>query len=173
MGYKQDGVLAQTDLEGMIPPPERLEKGGCVIVECVDRIPCNPCVDACRHGSITIDGGIKELPEVDFDLCDGCGVCISACPGLAIFMVRYVPGTGLAEVSIPYEFTPLPEKGDRVIAMNRAGEEIGEATVRRVAGTARQNRTAIVALEVDRSVAMEVRHFRRTILHTQSPARDG
>jgi Fe-S-cluster-containing hydrogenase component 2 len=161
MSYREDGILTLKDLGGNIPSEERLEQRGCVIVECIDRIPCNPCVDACPRGAIRIEGDIKELPEVDFQRCDGCGLCISACPGLAIFMVRYMSGTDRAEVSIPYELPFLPEKGDVVTAMDRAGKEVGDADVVRVRTASRQDRTAVVTLSIDRRLAMAVRHFKR------------
>ena len=80
-------MLRGEDLGRVCPTDERLSRGPVVIVECVENIPCNPCVAACPKGAITIEGDINGIPVVDFETCDGCGICLSACPGLAIFGV--------------------------------------------------------------------------------------
>ena len=53
MSHRSDGVLRQMQIDGVVPPPERLERGPVIIIECVENIPCNPCVDACPKGVIT------------------------------------------------------------------------------------------------------------------------
>jgi ferredoxin len=37
---------------------------------------CESCLDACSRGAITL----REAPEVDAMLCNGCGACMNACP---------------------------------------------------------------------------------------------
>ena len=51
---------------------------------------------------------------------------------------------GRAELWLPHEFLPLPEKGEIVRLRDRAGEIVGEGEVRRVRHGARLDRTAIV-----------------------------
>ena len=69
-----------------------------------------------------------------------------------------------ATVSVPYEFRPLPEKGEKVDLLNRSGELCGTGEVVKVRNARIQDRTPIVTLAVDKSLAMEVRFFRK-ILH--------
>jgi Fe-S-cluster-containing hydrogenase component 2 len=159
--HRRDGVLRGKVIEGVVPGDERLRRGPVVVVECVENIPCDPCVTACPKGAITIEGDINEVPAVDYELCDGCGVCLSACPGLAIFAVD-VSGDGEAgSVSLPYEFLPLPAVGDVVVTVDREGTTVGTARVTRVLSSRALDRTPIVTLELPKGDAMVVRHFRR------------
>ena len=161
MSYRNDGVLRHEDVEALSPGEERLRRGPLVIIECVENIPCDPCVAACPKGAIRIDGDINGVPVVDFDTCDGCGACLAACPGLAIFGVDLSGDGAAAVVRLPYEFLPLPEVGEDVVALDRDGKEMGGARVERVQTAKALDRTPIVSLQVPRDVAMDVRHFRR------------
>lgn len=149
------GIPTQKDLERVLPPPERLAKGPCVIVECFQKIPCDPCVDACPGGVISIQGNINNLPVIDYEKCTGCGVCISACPGLAIFVIDKKKGI----VMLPYEFIPVPEKGNIVDGLNRRGEKVCDAEVIKVINTKKQDRTAIIHIQVPKELVMEVRNI--------------
>ncbi|MBD3368303.1 MAG: 4Fe-4S ferredoxin [Candidatus Eisenbacteria bacterium] len=161
MSHRRDGILDEKNLRAVRPSDERLKQGPVVMVECVERIPCNPCVAACSKGAISIEGDLNDSPAVDHALCDGCGICISACPGLAIFVVDMSREGEDATVMLPYEFRPLPDKGETVTTLDRAGEVIGEAKVLRVLDAKALDRTPIVSLEVPKSQAMDVRHFVR------------
>jgi Fe-S-cluster-containing hydrogenase component 2 len=153
-------VLREEQVEGVVPPRERLERGPVIVIECVENIPCNPCVDACPKGVIHIDGDMNGTPVCDFETCDGCGVCVSACPGLAIFVLDMSLDGDDATVAIPYEYLPLPEVGDEVVTLSRDGEEVGRGTVKRVLNSKALDRTPIVTLVVPKGDAMSVRHFR-------------
>jgi len=161
MSHRADGVLKAAELAGVLPSPERLARGPVVVVECVERIPCNPCVAACAKGPITMEGDINAPPRVDAERCDGCGVCISACPGLAIFIVDGSRGDGRASVMMPHEFRPLPKVGETVTALDREGREVCDAVVTRVLSAKALDRTPIVTLDVPAEHAMTARHFRR------------
>jgi Fe-S-cluster-containing hydrogenase component 2 len=160
MSHRSDGVLTSEQLKGVLPPPERLARGPVIVIECVENIPCNPCVAACPKGVISIEGDMNGTPSCDFETCDGCGVCVSACPGLAIFVLDMSKEGDEATVSLPYEYRPLPEVGDVVVTLSRDGEEVGRGTVKRVLTAKALDRTPIVTLAVPRSDAMSVRHFR-------------
>lgn len=159
MKHRRDGVLTSEQLESLAPSEERLGRGPVVIIECVENIPCNPCVGACPKGVISIEGDLNNTPTADFERCDGCGVCVSACPGLAIFVVDASSGDR-ASVSLPHEFVPLPEVGQVVTTLDRFGADVGEGTVARVLAVKTLDRTPIVTLDVPREHAMVVRHFR-------------
>ena len=159
MSHRQDGILEPRQLLPLVPPAERLASGPVVIIECVENIPCDPCVGACPKGAIRIEGDMNGTPSVNFDICDGCGLCVSACPGLAIFVLDMSLDAGAATVSLPYEYLPLPTVGDTVVTLSREGEVLGEGTVERVLSAKALDRTPIVTLSVPADHAMDVRHF--------------
>lgn len=100
---------------------------------------------------------INDLPSVDYDQCNGCGLCISACPGLAIFVVDMTQGPHSALVKLPYEFRPLPEKDSMVTLLNREGRAVGHGRVQAVDNRPNQNKTAVISVVVPKELAMDVR----------------
>ena len=150
--YERTGIIGMEELD--IPSEEQLERG-VAITECVQDIPCNPCVDACPVGAISMET-INSPPVVDYDRCTGCARCVAVCPGLAIFVVKKEEGRAL--ITIPYEFLPLPEKGDIVRALDREGNDVGDAEVVRV--VRKKDSTCLVTVGVKRKLAMVVRNVR-------------
>jgi thioredoxin reductase/Fe-S-cluster-containing hydrogenase component 2 len=128
------------------------------IIECFENIPCNPCQTSCPTGAITVAENINSLPIIDYSKCIGCGICAMKCPGLAIFMIQenYLPERDL--VAIPYEFLPIPEKGQKVVALDQEGHEVCEATVEKV--TKSPNKTHLVYISVPEGLSKTVRAFR-------------
>ena len=157
---KNDGIPTKEDLAEITPTEERLAEGPVAIVECFQEIPCNPCVKACKRGAISMPRDINDLPVVDTGLCNGCGLCISMCPGLAIFIVDKTFSEKLAIVKLPYEYVPVPEAGQKVTALSRAGEALGNFEVVRVTSGGRKNKTYTISLAVPQKLAMEVRDVR-------------
>lgn len=154
-----NGIPTTEDLRAVLPADERLKQGPVAVIECFQQIPCNPCAEACPRGAITMPGSISERPVFDESKCNGCGLCVTRCPGLAIFVVDYNWSPVAALLKIPYEFAPLPANGEVVEAIDRAGITVGAATVQRVQQQA--NRTTVLWLAVDKTVAMDVRNIRR------------
>lgn len=155
-GWKENGVLCLKDISEVIPSQERLLAGPVAIIECIERIPCDPCVDACPFDAIFIEGGMVEKPQMDFEKCTGCGNCVSACPGLAIFMVDFTYSNHKAKLLIPYEFIPLPTPGDRVQGLDRRGKALTEVKVLEVK---KENGTGLISIAVDKNLAMDIRNI--------------
>ena len=157
----ETGIPTKEDIQKVAPPEERFAKGPVVIVECFQEIPCNPCVDACKTAkAITKQRDINDLPRVDFDKCNGCGLCIAQCPGLAIFVVDKTYSATHAVVRIPYEFVPVPAQGQFACGLDRAGEEKGWFEVVRIMNGGPKNKTTTVWLAVPQDLAMEVRSIK-------------
>jgi len=149
--YEKTGVLSLKDLR--LPNKKQLEKG-VAIIECVQNIPCNPCVDACPFNAISMKD-INDLPVVDFDKCIGCGQCIGVCPGLAIFVVKQIDDKAL--ISLPYEFLPVPSVNDKVKALDRKGEFVDDVVVKKVV---KRGKTWVVTVLADAKNAMNIRNIR-------------
>lgn len=157
---KENGIPEQEDIERAIPNEERFKEGPVAIIECFEEIPCNPCYTFCSKGAIKEFASIHNLPQIDYDLCNGCGVCISHCPGLAIFVVDRSYSREEARVLIPWEMLPRPSPGQRVIALNRRGEELGAVVVERALISKKRDKTMVISLIVPQGMAMDVRSIK-------------
>lgn len=154
---KNTGIPTQADLDQIYPSPERLAKGPVAIIECFQRIPCNPCATACQRGAILPFADINDQPSQDNERCNGCALCVVNCPGLAIFVLDMTYSETEALLKLPYEFLPLPKAGAIVKAVNRAGQIVGEGKVVQVLTPSSFDRTALVHLVVAKELAHEVR----------------
>ncbi|MEO0109149.1 MAG: 4Fe-4S binding protein [candidate division WOR-3 bacterium] len=163
VNFRKTGVLTEKDLKklSLLPPKERLEKGPCVIVECVEKIPCNPCAFACPRKAIKIEGSIIEIPKVDFSRCTGCLLCIPKCPGLCIFVVHKNYTKDSALISIPYEFLIDFQEGEKVCALNREGKKVCEGEIVRIISQPSFDHCAIVQIKVPKRYFNVVRWFKK------------
>ncbi len=155
---ERTGIPTDDDLEKVTPDKKRLAKGPVVIIECFQKIPCDPCAISCKLGAIKPFKDINDLPIVDFDKCTGCGICISSCPGLAVFVIDMNYSDEKSLIKLPHEMLPLPEKGEDVYALDRAGSILGKVKVVRVLKI--KNKTNIISLEVPKSMVMKVRSIK-------------
>lgn len=155
------GVLTKEDLAQSpgVPSEERMERGPVAYIECMEEIPCDPCQYVCPKGAITVGKQIIDLPVLDGEKCDGCGICIPICPGLAIFVVDKGYSDREALVGVPYEMLPLPKAGMKVHGVDREGKAVCEARVVKVLNPKKFDRTALVYLAVPKELALDVRHF--------------
>jgi Fe-S-cluster-containing hydrogenase component 2 len=166
-GLLATGVPSKEELEASpgYPSAEAVAKGPIVVIECVQDIPCDPCESACPRGAVVVGNPITNLPIFYPEKCDACGTCIPICPGQAIFRVDTTYSEESATVAFPYEFLPMPKKGDVVQGVNRAGEVVCDAEVLRVQQPASFDRTAVITVIVPRELAMEVRSMKRLGRH--------
>lgn len=131
------------------------------VMECTQNIPCNHCQDACPKGCIKIGADITALPAVDAGAtCIGCGLCVASCSGQAIFLVDETVGGGFAEVTLPYEFLPLPQKGDRGTALDRSGKSVCECEVVGVKSAPAFDKTHLLTIRVPAELVMKTRQYR-------------
>jgi Fe-S-cluster-containing hydrogenase component 2 len=149
--YEKTGILSLKDLR--MPSKKQLKKG-VAILECIQEIPCNPCVESCPVHAISMKD-INAPPINDYEKCIGCAKCVGICPGLAIFVVKIKDKK--AFVTLQYEFLPVPKVGDKVDALNREGAKVGLGIVRRVV---KQGKTNVITVEVDEDLVMDVRNIR-------------
>ena len=166
-GVKYTGVPSIEELKACpgTPSEERLEKGPVVSIECVQKIPCNPCESSCPFDAIEIGSSITELPKLKEEKCIGCGICIPKCPGLAIFKLHknYSDTTSLVE--FPYEYLPLPEKGDEVPCGDRFGSYVDMGRVESVKSSSKNDGTTLVTLEIPKKHLMNIRTIYRGKSH--------
>ncbi len=154
---KRDGIPGDEDVESITPSAERRAAGPVVWVECFEEIPCDPCHDACPAGAIAEFADINDLPSVEHAECTGCGLCVPACPGLAIFVIDETYSEDEALIRLPHEFSPVPETGEHVTLLNRAGEEVGTGEVHRVQNPGTFDRTAVVWVVIPQELVRDVR----------------
>ena len=156
---ERTGIPTKAEIESITPSDERRRKRPVAVIECFQKIPCNPCYTSCKFGAIREFKDINERPVLDFDKCTGCGICVVNCPGLAIFIIDETYSDTEALVKIPYEFVPLPYEGIFVTALNREGKPICRAKVVKVQNAKFQDKTPVVSLAVPKEYSMEVRFF--------------
>jgi len=156
----RDGFLDIEEIESIpgFPGQEVLSRKKCVVIECSQNIPCNPCEAACPHNAITVGEPITNLPVIDKEKCVGCGLCVAKCPGQAIFLVDQ-SAADYDTVTLPYEYYPLPEKDQEVYCLNRAGQYMTMGTVLRVVMTKVNDRTAVIEVKVPKGFGMKVRNI--------------
>jgi ferredoxin len=92
--------------------------------------------------------------------CTGCGLCVASCSGQSIFLIEEKAEENIAYVSMPYEFLPLPERGDRGLALNRSGEVVCETEIIKLRSSKAMDKTNILTIKVPLDMAMKARFFK-------------
>ena len=157
------GYVADEEIERFpgIPSAEKRSRGLTPVIECTQNIPCDPCRDACAKGCIRISDNIIDLPSLQDEVqCTGCGMCVAACPGQAIFLVDETYNEEEALIGIPYEFYPLPDPGETGAVFTRAGKPAGTGKVVRVQKAKVLDGTSVLWISVPKSRSMDVRFFK-------------
>lgn len=154
----KSGIAMEEDLKEVLPSEARMQNGAVAVFECFQEIPCNPCESSCFRGAVEIGDDINKIPKVNHEVCNGCTSCMSACPGLAIFVVDKKGDKG--KLTIPYEFSPLPKIGEYVLGLNRAGEIVAECEVVKVKNDKRLDKTALITLEMEKEMVNDIRFIK-------------
>ena len=83
MSHFETGIIDVSYLRenGFLPSDERQQKGPVAVIECIQEIPCNPCVGACQFDAIHVNDNIALI---DPHKCTLCGECVKVCPTNAI-----------------------------------------------------------------------------------------
>jgi Fe-S-cluster-containing hydrogenase component 2 len=158
MSVALNGVPVKEEIEKVMPPEDILAKKPVVMVECFQNIPCDPCAASCPFGAILPFEDINDLPVVDYDKCTGCGICVTSCPGLAIFVLDMNYSDKEALIKLPYEMLPLPQKGEMVSGLDRDGHKVAEVKVDKVTKT--KNKTYLISIVVPKELALIIRNIR-------------
>ena len=134
------------------------------VIECTQNIPCNPCQDVCPKHCIKVGDHITQLPAIEPDAtCIGCGMCVAACPGQAIFLVDEHADEGYADVTFPFEFVDVPEKGAVGAALGRDGNPVCDAEVVGVKVSKAFDHTKLVTMRVPDEFAYRARFFKQGV----------
>lgn len=154
---KQTGIPTLEQVQSVFPKINQLAKFR-VVIECYEKIPCNPCESVCPVGAIQVGEDINNIPEYHIDLCTGCTKCISVCPGQAIMMVEYHGEK--TRFKIPYEFLPIPQKDEIWDGLNREGDYISDVKIIAVQNTVANDHTRVVTVEIDSKYLYDFRAIR-------------
>jgi len=157
------GIMSKKELEASpgYPPKEKLSRGPVVVIECTEEIPCNPCETVCKRGAIFVGEPITNPPRIDPEKCNGCGLCIPTCPGLAIFLVDVTYSENEAAISFPYEYLPLPTEGDEVEVVNRKAKVVCKGELLRIRNPKSYDHTPVLTIAVPKKYIDEVRGIKR------------
>lgn len=136
------------------------------VIECFHGIPCDPCAKCCPVGAISVGHAITGTPAIDLEKCTGCGRCVVTCPGMACFLVNLHYDADRAEIAMPYEYLPVPQKGRRVRALDRGGAFVCEAEVTACLQFKGSDNTFLLKIAIPREYAGTVRAIDRKEVQT-------
>jgi len=140
---------------------KRVKEKPVALIDCPEEIPCNPCETICPFGAIKVGEPITNVPVLDEKKCTGCCRCISVCPGLAISVLNYNYNNSEATLTVPFEFLPLPEKGEEIIAVDIKGKRVAEGEIIKVVLPEKNNRTSLITFSFPKKFYKKVCHFKR------------
>lgn len=68
---------------------------------------------------------------------------------------------GFGEVTMPYEFLPVPKVGDKGIALGRNGKEVCKAEVTKVRTAPAFDHTNLLTIKVPNDMVMKARFYKK------------
>lgn len=158
--FEKTGIPSKDMVRGVFPRDKKVLFRPKAIIECYHEIPCNPCETSCPFDAITVGKDINQRPQIDFNLCTGCGVCVYSCPGLAIMVAMIKDGK--AYFKVPYELLPLPKLGERWSAVNRKGQVIGQCKIENVSrAREKTNLTSVITVSLEQPYLYDFITIRR------------
>ena len=88
-------------------------------------------------------------------------MCVASCSGQSIFLVEEDVEPGFGEVTMPYEFLPVPKVGDKGIALGRNGKEVCKAEVTKVRTAPAFDHTNLLTIKVPNDMVMKARFYKK------------
>lgn len=131
------------------------------MIDCPQEIPCNPCQFACGTGAIQVPS-LTERPQTLPEKCVACANCVAACPGQACFLVDEDFSETEATIEFPFEFLPIPEKGELREARDNEGTTVCMGRVVDILTRKSWQGTMVVRLAVPKALVRQVRGMART-----------
>ena len=132
-----------------------------IFIDCPQEIPCNPCSFSCKVGAIYMDGPLTSRPTFVQEKCIACDNCVAACPGQACFLIDEEYSDTQATIDFPYEYRPIPEKGQKVKAKDNEGNYICEGEIVDVLSRKSWANTLVVRMAVPKDKIYQVRGMER------------
>ncbi len=133
------------------------------VIHCPQRIPCNPCETSCPFGAIVVGEDISAIPIFYAEKCRGCGLCVAACPGIAIRLLGNADQAGNATVVIPYEYLPVPTDGDTLVLTDEMGADIGEGVLQKTAKPNKHDATILLYITAPAQIAQKTYGIKRLV----------
>lgn len=158
--FQNTGLVTVKMVEKILPSEKRRKEKPYAIFECFQEIPCNPCYTSCKIGAVEPFEDINNIPRINHEKCNGCAQCVSACPGLACFVIDENYSETESTIKLPYELLPLPEEGQEVIGIDREGNEVSKARVVKVQNNKKLDFTNVITLAVPKEHVLSIRGFR-------------
>ena len=88
-------------------------------------------------------------------------MCVANCSGQAIFLVHEDFEPGFTAITMPYEFLPLPEKGEKGKALSRSGQVLCDAEILQVKTSPAFDKTNLLTMKVPNDFADTARFWKR------------
>ncbi len=88
-------------------------------------------------------------------------MCVASCSGQAIFLLQEDYADGYAAVTLPYEFLPLPKKGEIGYGLGRDGRKICEAEVIDLKSSPAFDHTNLLTIKIPKEYAMQARFYQK------------
>lgn len=158
--FEKVGLITEEMVEGILPSLARRSQGPYALSECFQEIPCSPCFTACKPGAVEPFEDINNRPNINYLKCTGCAQCVSACPGLACFVINETFSETESTLKIPYEFLPLPQNGQIVDGLDRQGKFVCKVRVIKVQSHKALDHTNIITIAVPKDKVLSVRNIR-------------